>query len=60
MTMLGPHASFIVASYIATVVVIAGLVVWILRDYAVQRRILGDLESRGVKRRSQRGSDDQP
>jgi len=60
MTMLGPHASFIVASYIATVVVIAGLVVWILRDYAAQRRILGDLESRGVKRRSQRANEDQP
>ena len=41
---LGPHASFIVAAYIVTVVVVIGLIAWILRDYAAQRRILGDLE----------------
>lgn len=51
---LGPHASFIVIAYVATAVVILGLMIWIARDYAVQRRILGDLESRGIKRRSQR------
>lgn len=51
---LGPHASFIVVAYIATVLVIGGLIGWIVRDYAAQRRILGDLESRGIKRRSQR------
>lgn len=51
---LGPHASFIVVAYLATVIVILGLTVWIVRDYAVQRRILSDLESRGIKRRSQR------
>jgi len=54
MISLGPHASFIVVAYLATVIVILGLTVWIVRDYAVQRRILGDLESRGIKRRSQR------
>jgi heme exporter protein D len=56
---LGPHASFIVAAYIVTVVVVIGLIAWILRDYAAQRRILGDLEQRGIKRRSQtpRGDD---
>nr|WP_137046878.1 heme exporter protein CcmD [Pseudolabrys sp. FHR47] len=51
---LGPHASFIVVAYLATVIVVLGLTVWIVRDYAVQRRILNDLESRGIKRRSQR------
>ncbi len=51
---LGPHASFIVVAYIATALVVAGLLIWIVRDYAVQRRILSDLESRGIKRRSQR------
>jgi heme exporter protein D len=56
---LGAHASFIVAAYIVTVVVVIGMVAWILRDYAAQRRILGDLEQRGIKRRSQtsRGDD---
>lgn len=50
---LGPHASFIVAAYIVTAIVVIGMVAWILRDYAAQRRILGDLEARGIKRRSQ-------
>ena len=50
---LGPHESFIVAAYIVTLVVVIGMVAWILRDYAAQRRILGDLEARGIKRRSQ-------
>ena len=54
---LGQHATFIVASYAMTVIVVIGLAVWIARDYAAQRRILHDLESRGVKRRSQRGQD---
>ena len=54
MISLGPHASFIVVAYLATVIVILGLMIWIVRDYAVQRRILSDLESRGIKRRSQR------
>lgn len=54
MISLGPHASFIVVAYLATVIVILGLTIWIVRDYAVQRRILSDLESRGIKRRSQR------
>ncbi len=54
MISLGPHASFIVVAYLATVIVILGLMVWIVRDHAMQRRILSDLESRGIKRRSQR------
>jgi heme exporter protein D len=56
---LGPHASFIVASYAMTAIVVIGLIAWIARDYAGQRRILSDLESRGIKRRSQRASGDQ-
>ena len=56
---LGPHASFIVAAYVVTTVVVIGMIAWIPRDYAAQRRILGDLEQRGIKRRSQaaRGDD---
>jgi len=34
--------------------VVAALITWVLLDYSVQRRILGDLEERGVTRRSQR------
>jgi heme exporter protein D len=51
---LGPHADFIVASYAVTAFVIAVLVAWVVLDYSAQRRILGDLDERGVSRRSRR------
>ena len=51
---LGPHADFIVAAYAVTLFVVALLVGWVVLDYFAQRRILGDLEERGVTRRSQR------
>jgi heme exporter protein D len=51
---LGPHADFIVAAYAITIFVVAGLVAWVTLDYLAQRRILGDLEERGISRRSQR------
>jgi heme exporter protein D len=49
---LGPHADFIVAAYTVTLFVVAALIAWVLLDYWAQRRILGDLEERGVTRRS--------
>jgi heme exporter protein D len=49
---LGPHATFIVASYAVTAVVIGGLVIWLFVDGAHQRRLLEDLEARGARRRS--------
>ncbi len=55
---LGPHADFIVASYAVTVFVVAALVAWIVLDYSAQRRILGDMEDRGVTRRSRRSGKD--
>jgi heme exporter protein D len=51
---LGPHADFIVAAYAVTLFVVVALIVWVLLDYSAQRRIIGDLEERGVTRRSQR------
>lgn len=56
---LGPHADFIVASYAVTVFVVAVLVAWVTLDYSGLRRILGDLEERGVMRRSRRPSKDE-
>ena len=53
---LGPHAGFIVAAYVATAVVIAGLVAWVMLDYRAQRRALAELEARGVRRRSGAGT----
>jgi heme exporter protein D len=49
---LGPHADFIVTAYAVTAFVVALLVAWVILDYSAQRRILGDLEERGVSRRS--------
>jgi heme exporter protein D len=60
MTSLGPHADFIIASYAVVVVVIAALIGWIVADYAAQRRLLSDLEQRGVTRRSQRAGGETP
>ncbi|HYC18584.1 MAG TPA: heme exporter protein CcmD [Pseudolabrys sp.] len=51
---LGPHADFIVAAYAVTIFVVAALVAWIVLDYSAQRRVLGDMEDRGLTRRSQR------
>ena len=51
---LGPHADFIVAAYAATAFIVAALIAWIILDYSAQRRMLGDLEERGVRRRSHR------
>jgi heme exporter protein D len=49
---LGPHADFIIAAYAVTLFVVAALIAWVLLDYSAQLRILGDLEERGVTRRS--------
>jgi heme exporter protein D len=49
---LGPHAVFIIAAYAAAIVVVAGLIGWVIVDYRAQKRVLGDLEARGVTRRS--------
>lgn len=53
---LGPHADFIIAAYAVTVFVIAALIGWIVLDYWAQRRLLVDLEERGVTRRSQKNA----
>ena len=46
------HAGFILASYAVAIVVIIGLIVWVIVDFRAQRRALGELEARGVTRRS--------
>ena len=52
---LGQHASFIVIAYGAAVVILLSLVAWIVLDHRAQQRALGELESRGVTRRSDQG-----
>ncbi len=51
---LGPHAAFIVAAYAMAALVVTGLIAWVLADHAAQRRLLADLEARGVTRRSEK------
>ena len=49
---LGPHAVFILASYVAAGLVVIGLIVWVRADHDAQRRLIRDLEARGIRRRS--------
>jgi heme exporter protein D len=49
---LGPHASFIVAAYAVTALAVGALVAFILADDRRQRRLLAELDARGIKRRS--------
>ncbi len=51
---LGPHADFIVTAYAVAILIIAALIAWVAMDYRAQRRMLGEMEKRGVKRRSRR------
>jgi heme exporter protein D len=46
------HAGFIAAAYIATALVLAALVAWVVVDGRAQRKRLADLEARGIRRRS--------
>jgi heme exporter protein D len=52
---LGPHATFIVAAYAASLVVMIVLICWVVADYKRQRGTLAELEASGVTRRSARG-----
>ena len=51
---LGPHAAFIIAAYAMAAVVVVGLIAWVIADHDAQRRLLADLEARGVTRRSEK------
>ncbi len=49
---LGPHAGFIIAGYLISFAVIAGLVILSLSQARRVRARLAELEARGVRRRS--------
>ena len=49
---LGPHAAFIIAAYVMAALVVLGLIAWVLADHEAQRRLLADLDARGVTRRA--------
>jgi heme exporter protein D len=54
---LGPHAAFIVISYMVVCAIVVLLVGWIANDYRRQLRTLQRLEAEGVTRRSARPDD---
>jgi heme exporter protein D len=47
---LGPHAAFIVWSYAATLLVVAGLLLWAILGEWQQQRFIDELEKRGLSR----------
>ena len=51
---LGPHAGFIWMAYGVSAVILTGLIGWIHIDARNQSRLLADLDSRGIRRRSAR------
>ncbi|MEZ5873491.1 MAG: heme exporter protein CcmD [Hyphomicrobiales bacterium] len=53
---LGPHATFIIAAYAVTFVSIGALTLAIFEDDRKQRRVLAELERRGIRRRSAKPS----
>jgi heme exporter protein D len=53
---LGPHAPFIIAAYAVALAIVGGLIAWVRLDYLTQRRVLADLDARGVVRRSEQAA----
>jgi heme exporter protein D len=53
---LGPHAPFIIAAYTVALAIVGGLIAWVILDYRAQRRVLADLDARGVVRRSEQAA----
>lgn len=49
---LGSHAGFIIAAYAVTFIAIAGLAFLVLEDDRKQRRLLAELDRKGIRRRS--------
>ncbi len=52
MSWLSSHAGFVFAAYAITTVVLVGMTAWIVSDGRRLRRRIGELEARGVRRRS--------
>ncbi len=52
---LGPHATFIIASYAIFTLVLASLTAWLMYDGARQKRLLEGLQAKGARRRPRSG-----
>lgn len=49
---LGPHAAFIIAAYAVTFVALGALTLFTIGDDRKERRMLVELERKGIRRRS--------
>jgi len=49
---LGPHAAFIIAAYAVAFVAFGALTLFTVEDDRKQRRLLMEMERRGIRRRS--------
>ncbi len=47
------HAGYILAAYLATAAVLAGMIAWVALDLRAQKRKLRRLEDEGLRRRSE-------
>ena len=45
------HSGYILAAYLASAAVLAGLIAWVALDLRAQRRRLAELEDHGLRRR---------
>lgn len=50
---LGEFSGFILASYALVILVIGALIIWVANDLKRQKRLIKELEERGIRRRSQ-------
>ncbi|NTS32662.1 heme exporter protein CcmD [Phyllobacterium sp. BT25] len=50
---MSSHAGFVIAAYGVSFIALAGLIGWVFIDQRLQNRALRQLESRGVRRRSE-------
>jgi heme exporter protein D len=46
------HGGFILAAYAVTILILAGVFLWIILDGRAQKKRLAELEARGIRRRS--------
>lgn len=49
------YAGYVGAAYAATVIVLAGMIVWVVADLRAQKRRLARLEAGGLGRRGEGG-----
>lgn len=55
MSVLGPHAGFIVAAYAVAALILIGLVLWAVLDERRQKRLARELEARAPRLARRRG-----